>query len=142
MKIVSTFLCVTVAVGLAFLPRHVAGSEISLFEITDAAGSRVDYPVPRDELLATPEWSVDRSPPLSVPDAVGIARRRLKPAAPSDLTVTSVRLSAVGTEDGFRWYYDVEAYDSSQLEGPEPPPIRRAIILLSGRVVEPRKTER
>lgn len=117
--------------------------QVSLFQSVDDNGRVTSYDVPESRLLGSPKWSPTESdPPLAVPVAVTTAVNHVKPAHPSDLVVTSVSLSAVGTADEFRWYYVVSMYDSSAATSREPPPIHDVVVLFDGEVIEPAAANR
>jgi hypothetical protein len=97
-----------------------------------------DYRVPLDRLLATKSWSMDQPLPLSVANALSIARKSAALKDPKDFLLMSIsllphRLNAAGDT---RWLYDIEFYNAQEAYGDEPPFPKRVVVLMDGSVVE------
>lgn len=90
-----------------------------------------------------PSWNlITNDPPLSVRDAIAIAKADLKARWPSTLwTVQSVRLEPLDGDRAFtKWLYEIEFHEgSNKTSVVDSAETVRVVVLMNGRVVTARK---
>ena len=114
-------------------------SQVVLSEYSSESGAKRVYQVPEERLRATPAWAPERkkSPPLSLNDAVRLAKKHVKATKPDDMVMVSIEIMSVNVGDGMRWYYTLSMYDQAQTLRNEPPDIVEVVLLMDGSIVDP-----
>ena len=133
----SVFLLCCVAPGVAG-----AQEMRDLYTTRDSSGREKVYRVPENKLVATKRWTPEtEAPPLSVPAAVAVARKRLNAKQPDSLRAIKIELIASGGQE-WRWFYRIELYDVASARGGQPPEVLEVLVLMDGSVVEPASARR
>jgi len=117
-------------------------NEIVLLTSTDNDGTRSQFVVTADQLHQSPEWNGKDEPPLSMAEAISLARAEIKRKQPeyTDLALHRIAL-ARQVKPGVtnRWCYYVTFRENYTKPSMRPIPV--VLFLLDGTIVTPRILE-
>lgn len=111
--------------------------ELKSVSIMGKENLELQFLLPEERFLATPQWDGKDKLPLALDEAIKIGQSEVTRKNPrKEFSVDEIELRKKDHINDFRWYYII------QFEGDIPDRDERVYVLLDGTIVQPKITER
>lgn len=128
-------LLVIVAFGIPIV-GHAADMEVRRQTLPNC--DELVYRLSEITLARVPTWEpASEDPPLSIRQAVRVARTEIKRADPSKVLIVGIDLGCARVAGTLRWYYFITAFDKTEAAGDVPPKTHDVLVLMNREVIRP-----
>ena len=129
---------------VALVSKLMAGDTVRIMDMTDENGKRTVYNTTKAILAKSPDWQLDKEPPLPVHKAAALSEKWIKEKYPklTNVKIVSISLSPLWEQQyKDKWYYNITAQAGADLDGISAHSFVTVMILMDGTVVGPSKSD-